>query len=263
MSKLMTFDGLNNVRDLGGMRGADGRLILPGKLIRSGHLHPASEKDISRLAEMAAVIVDFRTDAERNEKPDPIIPGTQAVHLPVFERLAAGVTREEKSDEAAFAIVARDPEKARQFMIHTYAGFITSDFCVSQYRNFVSLLMKPHEKAVLWHCTAGKDRAGFASVIVETLLGVSAEDIMADYLSTNEYLREESHRLNEMVSRQMGGLDERMAKALDYLFGAQEEYLTAVYQAAEENYGSFARFLSDGLGISSSQQERLKAMYLA
>ena len=262
MSERIPFDALENTRDLGGMLGTGSCRIALGRLIRSGHMQPASERDIRRLAELVDTIIDFRTDAERKEKPDPVILGAQTIHLPVFERLSAGVTRDEASDEAAFIMVARDPGKARQYMIRTYTGFVKSDFCVSQYRRFVSLLMEPHEKAVLWHCTAGKDRAGFASVIVESLLGVSPEDIMEDYLRTNDYLQEEILKLREMVSRQMGGLDERMEKALTYLFGAHEEYLAAVYHAAKETYGSFMRFLTDGLKVSATDQERLRAMYL-
>ncbi|MBQ8995972.1 MAG: tyrosine-protein phosphatase [Oscillospiraceae bacterium] len=259
----ISFEGLNNTRDLGGMRTKQGQHILPGKLIRSGQLHSATEKDISVLSVDLALVVDFRTEQERVEKPDPYMAGVINLHLPVFESLAAGVTREEKSDAEAFAMVSSDPQKACQYMLETYIGFVTNDFSVSQYSKFVRLLLEPRDKAVLWHCTAGKDRAGFASVIVQELLGVGRDDIFADYLKTNEYLKTEVGRLLEIFGQNMGAPDEKTTKSLDYLFGAHEEYLAGIYEKVEELYGGFDSFLTDGLKICPDEIERFRRMYLA
>ena len=253
---------LNNTRDLGGMRTKDGHTIIPGRLIRSGHLFYASAEDIAWLSGHAGLIVDFRTEKERQEKPDPAVPYTDALQMPVFESLAAGVSRDEKSDEAAFAIVAANPEKARRYMVNTYLGFVTNDFSVSQYRRFINLLLTRREKAVLWHCTAGKDRAGFASVIVEEILGVSRDDITADYLKSNEYLADEIRQLYAMVSRRAGSLGQFEESALNYLFGAHEEFLGAIYEKTETLYGGFDGFLEKGLGISLEQAEMMRTLYL-
>ena len=60
-----------------------------------------------------------------------------------------------------------------------YARFVNDDFSLSQYRRFIGLLSEPREKAILWHCTAGKDRTGTGAMFIQELLGVGREDIMA------------------------------------------------------------------------------------
>lgn len=262
VSKQLSLAGLNNTRDLGGMRTRDGRQIVSGKLIRSGHLYSATGEDLALLSEKVELIIDFRTEQERREKPDPSMVGAEYLHLPIFESLAAGVTREETSDAQAFTMVAREPDKARRYMQNTYLGFVTNPFSLSQYSRFLRLLLISREKGILWHCTAGKDRAGFASVLVQELLGVDREDIFADYLKTNQCLHEEILQLCNMVGQSMGGLDEKSAKALDYLFGAHEEYLAGLYEKVDETCGSFSAFLTDKLSLTREEIEQLQALFL-
>ena len=61
-----------------------------------------------------------------------------------------------------------------------YRKFV-GDYCVSRYSRFVQILLEDHDKAVLWHCSAGKDRAGVGAVIIEEILGVPRETIISDY----------------------------------------------------------------------------------
>ena len=262
MSTRIPFEKLNNTRDLGGMIGADGRTIRPGRLIRSGHLYFASPADLEKLSRTVGLVVDFRTERERAEKPDPFLPGAEYAHLPAVESLAAGVSRDAKSDADAFAMAARHPDQAVRYMVNTYAGFVTSDYTLAQYRRFVRLLLEPRDKAALWHCTAGKDRAGFASVIVQRLLGVPDSAIREDYLATNTYLAEECRMLTEMAGAQLGGLTPEVSEALDALFGARDAYLDALYDAIDARFGGFDGFIEDGLGLSDADRARFRELYL-
>ncbi len=261
-SERIRLQGMNNTRDLGGMIGAEGRRILPGRLLRSGHFYGASASDLAWIADHVSLAVDFRTAQEVEEKPDPAIPGVELLQLPAFGSLAAGVSRDEESNETAFAIVSRDPEKARAYMLRTYRGFVTTPFTVAQYRRFLQLLSQPRDKALLFHCTAGKDRTGFAAVLIETLLGVEREAVVQDYLDTGAWLAEEIKALNEMVGRRMGGLDARAEEALSWLFGVHAEYLAAVYRQTEEDYGSFDAFLTSALGMDEAARAALREQYL-
>ena len=262
MSERIKLEGLPNTRDLGGMVGADGRKIAKGKLIRSGQLYSATQADIAYLSGCVDLVADFRTDRERQEKPNPVLPGAEMLHIPIFESLTAGISRDKESDKAALAMVGKDPEKARQYMANIYLGFVTSDFSIGQYRRFIRLLLKRKEKATLWHCTAGKDRAGFAAVLVQTLLGVDRAAIMEDYLRTNDYLGGELASMAETASRLMGNLDGNSDQALHFLFGAHEDYLAAVYDKADELYGGLEQYISDGLGISAEERALFRSLYL-
>ena len=255
----MELQNLHNTRDLGGMRTKDGRVVKAGRLIRSGELHGASPSDIRWLSDHVSLIVDFRTAEKRKGVPDPVLPKVENLHLPVLESLTAGISRDAKSDREAFAMIAREPGKARDFMIGNYRKLITSDYSRSQYAAFIRLLMQPRKGAVLWHCTAGKDRAGFAAVIVQEILGVSRRDILADYLKTNECLKEEYQHLRKTALRQAEQVNEQ---AMRYLFGAHDEYLSAIYSTVEDAFGSFDGFITDGLGIGNAEREALRNVYL-
>ncbi|MBQ9536048.1 MAG: tyrosine-protein phosphatase [Clostridia bacterium] len=262
MSRLMAFEKLNNTRDLGGMPTADGRRIRSGKLIRSGHLFASSEADRAALAALADAVVDFRTEKERREKPDPQLAGIAYHHLPILNDLTEGVTREREADEKAISLLMRDAGRAKGYMCGIYTGFVANAFSVEGYARFVRLLLAERDRALLWHCTAGKDRAGFASVIVEELLGVDRDAIKEDYLRTNEHLMQEVAALREMLRRRTGQVSEEAELAMGYMFGASEEYLDAAYSKADELYGGFEGFLEQGLRVTAEEKERLRHMYL-
>ena len=264
ISTRIPFENLNNTRDLGGMPAADGRRIKPGKLIRSGHLFRASEADCRRLTELVGCVVDFRTTRERTERPDPDLREVENIHLPILGKPAAGITREVEED-AGIDRLFGDAPASRDHMCRMYANFPVSQVALAGYRRFVELLARERAGAVLWHCTAGKDRAGFGAVIVQEILGVPRGLIGRDYLFTNECLAGEVSHLEEMLlSRTPDGAEARKgAKAsFSYLFGAKQEYLDAAYLAVGENYGTFPRFLEAALGVTPDVRDRLRDMYL-
>ena len=257
ISRYIEIPGMNNTRDLGGMPTKDGRLIRPNMLYRSGRLNELQDPDW--FTRNVGLVVDFRSSREVNENPDPEIPGVEYLHLPIFEMQAEGVTRDKESERR---MIAPDPETALERMAAVYGRFISDDFSLSQYRRFIRLLFEPREKAILWHCTAGKDRTGTAALFIQELLGVGREDIMADYLATNEYLKDEVRQFIERNAEQSGGLDETAKKAMMAFMGAHERYILLVYAQAEARFGSFDAFLREGLGVSDDERAELRQRYL-
>ena len=258
----MGYEKLNNTRDLGGMTTVNGGRIRPGRLIRSGRLCLASAADRELLARTVSAVADFRSEREVLENPDPELPGVAYCHLPIFRERQAGVTREKDSDREAMRLAFEDPEATVGAMRRIYANFVADEYSVSQYRRFLQIVLKDHEKAVLWHCTAGKDRAGFASVIVQELLGVDREAVMADYLLTNENIREECEELVRMTLARRETPSEKAEEAAKLFFSAQRVFLEATYEKADELYGSFEGFLTEGLGVTADDREKLREMYL-
>lgn len=260
--KRIAFEKLNNTRDLGGLVTQAGHTIVHGKLIRSGRLGIGSEDDISRIGDMVSVVVDFRSDNERNETPDPEIDGVENLHIPIIDDLAAGVSRDQKSDKEAFMMLANDPEGSLKYMCRTYEGFVTSDSARIGYKQFVDLLLEGRDKAILWHCTAGKDRAGFATVIVLEILGVDRETIIRNYLRTNELIEDDINGMVGMFFKMTGSGDLDTERALRYMFSARREYLTAAFSSIEDKYGDFHGFLIKGLDITEADISRMRDMYL-
>ena len=262
MSSLITFHKLHNTRDLGGMQTTDGRRIRTGKLFRSGQLYEADAYDRQKLEEMLDVIVDFRTEKEQSEKPDPDLAGVEYCFIPALDLPAPGVTRDEGSMQEIMYRFLADPDNTRQYMCGIYTGFIETITAAKPFGDFIRLLLTEHDKGILWHCTAGKDRAGFAAVIIEEILGVRREEIMAEYMASNDYLNMDMQNLYNMAGQWVGNVDPKTEQALQYLFTAQEVYLSAAYAKAEELFGGMGGYITGNLGITEEEKERLKELYL-
>lgn len=253
---------LNNTRDLGGLHTKDGRTIRYGKLFRSGQLYFANKEEKRRLEELLDLIVDLRTEKEQAEKPDPVFPEIKYHFIPALDFQAPGVTRDERSMQDAMNQLLSDPDNARKYMIGIYTDFVEKESVAGQFGDFIRLLLADHDKGILWHCTAGKDRAGFAAVIIEEILGVRREELFAEYMKTNTFLTNEMQSLYEMVQQHTGQVNPQAAQALQSLFTAQEEYLSAAYAKADELYGSFDGYISTCLGITDEEKDKLKELYL-
>lgn len=262
MSRLLEFEKLHNIRDLGGMPTLDGRVIAGGRLIRCGHLAEIGGNDKKKLGELLGVAVDFRTDGERAEKPDAEIPGVKYYHIPILDSLTAGISREAEADRDLLSRLVLKPAEAKRHMCDMYRAFAENEFSVSQYGKFIGILLEGSDRAVLWHCTAGKDRAGIGAVIIEEILGVPKDVILSDYLKTNDYLKADIRFLTEFVKKQAGTDSVLADEALGYLFGAQEEYIAAFYETVEKKYGGFDAFIRLGLCVTDEKRDELRKNYL-
>ncbi len=260
--KRIELENLNNTRDLGGLMTEDGRTIKHGRLIRSGRLGRGTEEDIRRIGELVSAVVDFRSDNEIAESPDPEIPGVENLHIAIIDTIAAGVSRDQKSDEEAFRMLADNPDGAFRYMQATYESFVQSESARRGYRQFADLLNEGREKAILWHCTAGKDRAGFATVIVLEILGADRESIIQNYLRTNELLESEFEEMRRMFFKMTGSDSEETELALRYMFSARKEYLDAAYDCIEQQYGGFKGYLTTGLGLDEEDIVHMRELYL-
>ena len=261
MSKPLSFQKLHNIRDLGGMETRDGRHIKPNLLLRSGHLSGLERSDREALEKLVDLVIDFRTEKERQENPDDPLAGTIYQEISILDRLTEGITREEEADQKVFAKYLTQPDKAQEYMVGMYSAF-ACDNAVQGYAVFMECLLQSDQKTILWHCTAGKDRAGIAAALIEEVLGVSRKDIIADYLKTNEYLKEDIEFLTRFIKKQAGIESSIADQALHYLLGADEKYINAYYAAVEERYGSFDRLIRDGLHLTKDDVNTLRSRYL-
>lgn len=181
---------LPNTRDLGGLFTQDGRRIRPCRLIRSGALFGASPGDLEVLTGSWQVnlVVDFRTPREQQERPDPVLPGVRRQSLPIVEESALGLTQEQdrnrQFETQLLERLSATQGAAEEYMASLYRMVASSPFSRQQYARFLQLLLQQEKGAVLWHCSAGKDRVGVGTALALTALGVSRKTVMEDYLAT-------------------------------------------------------------------------------
>ena len=281
-SRKIDFEGLNNTRDLGGMRTTDGRKIREGLLYRSGALYRASENDLNKLTDYNLCrVYDFREEDDREHRPDPNVPGCSNLWIPILMEDGAGVEQGEKAQEEAYKMfrnLIENPEQSAAMMTDIYRQFIREEYCRKQYGRFVKDILSISQDAqkegkqpvILWHCAAGKDRAGFGAVILQEIFGVSREDIFADYMLTNSYVMKEveaqieKHRskLMEFYGDQTEKIFPSYCEVIANMMEARTEYLEAVYQCVKEDYEDFSSYVEKGLNISESEQAELRSIFL-
>ena len=130
------------------------------------------------------------------------------------------------------------------------------------------MLLENNNKAILWHCSAGKDRTGFATIIVLELLEVNRDIIFEDYLYSNNCQKEDREALalrlmdKYDINKDDDEIKSIFKQSLDYIYWAKEEYFLCLYDKIKEHYGDFDGFINKGLNISDKQRSKFKELYL-
>lgn len=259
-------ENLLNTRDLGGIKTVDGRIIKENMLIRSGQLYNLSKNDVNTLLNHnLSLVIDFRTLSEKESKPDPKIDNVTYIYNPILELETLGISREKGNVEdimngKVFSLDISE-EKMANFMLKNYSQLASNDYSIVQYSKFVELVVNNAEKgATLWHCTAGKDRVGIATVIILECLGVDRKTIVDDYLKTNEYSSEEINASFILMSKKTN--PDFAQIFCKYLLGANEIYINQFYEVVDNKYGGMDNFLKYKLGINENVIEYMKNTFL-
>ncbi len=253
------FKSLANTRDLGALATKDGQHILPKKLLRSGSMYHISIQDEDTLLNEyhLSTVVDFRTRMEILQKPDTVLEGVEYHEIPIVDEETMGITR----SESLLEMLVRFDQPIDEFMQKQYVSFVRDDFSVKEYARFLDILLQQEEGAVLWHCSMGKDRVGVGTALLLCALGVPRETIMEDYLRTNRYLEEDLQHMIRLLETKMIVDNETMDK-IKALYRVKEEYLEAVFEAIEQDYGSEEVFMRKALYLTPKAIEALRKKYL-
>lgn len=228
-----------NFRDLGGIETTDGRRVRSGRLFRSGVFDRLDDTDRSVLRAIGLrTAIDLRSDDERAARVNALPADVDEMHQPVadvsahpttiMERLLRGDTE---------GLGAQTLIRGNRYFVERQAG---------SFGNVVRRMLSPANQPVVVHCTAGKDRTGFAVACVLWAFGVDHEAVIADYLRTNEIMHERHRRtLTEAAAAgiSIGPLEEMLV--------VRRDYLDEAHAAAVEHFGSIEAFLRDGLAITA------------
>lgn len=260
--------GIENARQLGGYETADGRHVKRDVLLRTAKLSDAPSEELAALKDIyhLGVVVDFRTLAEREGAPDPEIDGVDNIVLDVLDegsRTGAGaaIAGIYENGGAEPAEVMLNIIRSGCVSERMYADMAFDPAAEKGFRDFFRILLENGgQKAVLWHCSGGKDRTGAAAVLLLLALGVNKETALRDFELTNEFLRE---KIAYMESRAAELTDdpEEIAWVKD-LTGVNRKYMEKLLDTLEEKYGSQERYLTEGLGLDKAELEQLREMYL-
>ncbi len=250
------FQGAQNTRDLGGYGTADGRSVKWGVLYRSGGLNRLTRRDKDHFGDLAlAKLVDLRSTSEREEAPYdiPALSSIEIVNLPIEDANFSntGALQEIIMNGDLSSI---DPD---HLLRTSYRHFVAAH--TPCYRQLFAELLDAAGKPVMFNCTAGKDRTGFAAALILRILGVPAETVMQDYLLTAQFAAEERKWQILFVRLARGKEAENIVRQL---LGVKPDFLEAAFDAIEEEYASFENYVSEGLGLKAADVEKLKRCYL-
>ena len=169
--------GGRNFRTLGGVSTLEGGQVLRGRAFRSGHLGTLAEEMRAEVAGIGLrTVVTFQTQQEIDILGDPVIAVLPEVH---WEHIPIGDSWFKKG-----SVLPNDTASQGSF----YVRMVTDH--PQAWTRFLRLFADPSRYSILYHCTAGRDRTGVATVLLLETIRVPREAIVNDYLLSNEVFQE-------------------------------------------------------------------------
>lgn len=241
-SRWIALDGAFNFRDLGGYPGAGGVRVQPGAVYRSDALHRLTPADVDILSGLGVDrVIDLRSPDEITTVGRGLLGGAGVEYLtnPVIPTL----------DGEALGAPPVD-DMARRYMWYLEVG---ADSLVGAF----DAVAERADGAVVFHCSAGKDRTGVLAAMILSVLGVSAEDIVADYVLTNSVLHLILGRLAEDPLRA-----EAIAAMPANRRVVHADVMESFLERLDRTHGGAEAWLT-GAGVSGASIDRLRARLLA
>jgi protein-tyrosine phosphatase len=241
LSRHLNLEGASNFRDLGGYPTADGRTVRWRRLFRSNHLGHLTQHDVKVVRDLGVKSAfDFRGVEERVSAA--CVVEEIAVHsLPIEPTVVAAL----RAKLQARALSSGD---ALEIMRESYRGYVRLN--THSFREMFAHLLDESAPSVI-HCTAGKDRTGFACALVLHALGVPEKVISEDYLLTNSYYRRDPNSSPDLPA------DVRQA-----IGSVEASFLAAGFDAVSTQYGDLEGYFRNGLGLGTPERTTLKQHYL-
>ncbi len=234
--------GASNFRDLGGYPTKDGRTMRWRQIFRSNHLGHLTSDDVTIVRALGVKSAfDFRGTAERTEALCGM-PEITVHSLPVEPTVVAAL----RAIAAAGTTLATN--HAVEVMRDSYRSYVQQN--TPRFRALFAHLLEDRAPLVI-HCTAGKDRTGFACALILHTLGVPDEVISEDYLLTNRFYRRDPNSGSDLPD-----------DVKQVLGSVQTSFLGAAFEVIDADYGDLETYLQKGLGLGAAERAALTARYL-
>ena len=256
--------GGRNIRDLGQYTTTDGKKMKKGILIRSARLDKMTKKNRDKfLAEYnISTVIDFRNDIEIEEGKKVVLDkNIKHLHIPVLSKAFFGISHEKKMSKITYkqSKENKNPLFIKNYMVNMYKDIVFEEYSQIKFKEFFEVLLN-NNGSVLYHCTGGKDRTGMASMFILTVLGVSKDDILADYTASDIFNRRHNFILQTLMNLFLWVRNYR--RLLSVMLYSKRYYMEDTIKAIEERYGSVIKYLEEVIGLDKNKQEKLRNMLL-
>ncbi|MFE6973241.1 tyrosine-protein phosphatase [Streptomyces sp. NPDC057682] len=245
-----------NLRDLGGIALGPGRQVRAGVVLRSGQLNGLDAAHDATLASLGIrTVVDLRTADERGSAPDRLPEGARLFVADVLgddPGVAPARLRALLGDPAE-AERLLGGGRAQELFAQTYRQMVLSPRAAAAYRAFLETAADDAARPVLFHCTAGKDRTGWAAAVLLLVLGASRDTVRTEFLAVNPVVRV-AFRPYVQGYLDAGG-DPEIASAI---VEVRPRYLDTALDAMDERWGGLDGYLRNGLRVPDAALRRLR-----
>jgi protein-tyrosine phosphatase len=252
----VVLDGAHNFRDIGGYATEDGHRVRWGLFYRSDDLSKLSDADLARLHELGIKLVcDFRSPAEKAEEPDrlPAEGPPEMLELPILDDSFSPAAFREKITSGQLG-----DTDLRQMMIEANRLFATR--YAPRYAVMFERLTRPEQLPALVHCTAGKDRTGFAAAVLLRTLGVPEATVYEDFLLTNHYTAAQIDRMLWII--RLVSLFRTDPEQVRPVLGVERAYLEAAFEEIQNRYGGFDAYRREALGLDDAETAAFRQLAL-
>jgi protein-tyrosine phosphatase len=252
----LALEGAPNFRDLGGYETEDGRHVRWGLLYRSDNLAHLTDADLERVQQLGLKLVcDFRSPEERAEEPDrlPATDPPAVAELPIFDESFSASEFRERITSGDLGDL-----DLRQALIEGNRLFATQ--FAGQYAAMFERITRPESLPAVVHCTAGKDRAGFASAVILRTLGVPEATVYDDFLLTNHYTGRKIERM--LWTIRLVSLFRVDPEQVRPVLGVERAYLEAAFDEIAKVHGSFDAYRRDALGLDDAETAAFRQLAL-
>lgn len=246
--RIIPLKSLLNCRTLGGLPSAFGGSIRDNILYRSAAWDHLTPEDGAVLRDKCGITldVDLRTDAEVFKGPDKSVSGVTYLAMPVSHNHIPGVSREMEPGKDITEDMLPD-------LHEMYRGLVSLPQYTESFSQILHTIMNYRDGAVLWHCTAGKDRCGMTAFFLETMLGVELQTRVQDYMMTNRDFTPQAWKYFFLILLTKRNLS--FAKKIFATLVAKESYLEAALQVIDRDFGGMDNYLHNQLHITQEEIE--------
>ncbi len=248
-NRIKPLEGVRNFRDFGGYVSSHGGQVRTGLLFRSGHYAEATEADIAAIEALdIGLQVDLRRPDERERMPGKWTGADLITH--------DGGRETEAPHQRFLERVEASAEKADNWMNEYYEAAPFKPHHKEMFADWFGKLAE-NDTGALVNCAAGKDRTGLLCALTHHVLGVSEDDMVADYELTNI-----AAKVDDRIDEARDYFNNLLGKTYDAdvyrpFLGVRARYLATAMNAIKTEAGSIDAYLEQALGVDASLRARL------
>lgn len=247
----MTIEHIRNFRDVSGYVNRYKETMKANRIFRGASLDQVTDAELEYMANELNIkyILDYRDEQEAKLAMDRLHPKMEYIRIGAMPSNGKGF------DFGHMIQQGFNKELLQQMNAYLKLGYAQMPFDNPAYHKLFELLLK-NDGNVYFHCSAGKDRTGVSAFLIMMALGVSTEDAIAEYLHSNDYLKQGKEELAKLL-----GIPSELESLCDPLLFVQKESIQCTIDAIQDKYSSYDEFLLKEYGLDQEKRKQLREYY--